>query len=177
MTRISDIRSPFNRVLARIQQEITDPKPNMDAINELARIGQEAVNAAQRSKRAGNITGNQYESFAYGVYFNGERYRSGLAKDHDWHEDAEGNLTRKGSPKEKRRGKYGFSEALHAVRGHHPERRGYELYLTNAMWYSMYHERWGIRIISQEVLSAMRKVADKFNVDVYIDFYEYPVKG
>lgn len=172
MTRISDIRSPFNRVLARIQQEITDPKPNMDAINELARIGKKAINAAQRTKAPLNMTWNQFEGFAYGVFFNGQCYRSSLASDRTDHGE-----NRRGSDKDPRRGKYGWSEALHAIRGHHPTQRGYELYITNAMWYSMYHERWKLPVISQEVENAVPEIEEKFGVEVHVEFFSYPVKG
>ena len=173
MTQIS---APFDRVLGLVRRELADPTPNMEAIAELARIGQETVDKAQRSKVPGNDTGNQYEAFAFGVFFNGKCYRRGLGRDHDFHENAAGE-TKKGSAKDPKRGKYGFSEALHAIRGHHPEHRGYELYLTNAMWYSAYHEGWGLPVLSQEVKNAAAKIASTFDVDVYIDFYEYDRKN
>ena len=170
---MTPIRAPFERVLSLIKQEIADPTPNAEVIAELARIGQDTINKAQRTKRAGNITGNQYEAFAYGVFFNGTCYKQNLAKDRDFHENAEGK-TVKGSEKDPKRGGYGWSKALHAVRDHKSTHRGYELFLTNAMWYSAIHEEWGIRILTQEIRQAASRIATTFNVEVIINLATYP---
>ena len=170
MTRIS---APFDRTIARIKQEMDNPTPNMEVINYLAQIGQWVCDTAARNKDTGNITGNQYEAYGYGVFFHYKRYRSGIGRDRDFHTNAAGNDNAKGVGKDPRRGKYGWSEALHAVTRHKSEAYWYELYLTNAMWYSIYHEPRGLAVLSTWVKEAMTRIETDTKRPVMLTLYDY----
>lgn len=172
MTQIS---APFDRMLTRIRQELDDPTPNDEVLDALKAIGKAAIEEAERTKATLNDTYNQIEAFAFGVYFNGRVYRQGYldkGKYRNVHTNAAGKEA-KGAEKD-RRGKYGRSQALHAIRDHKPTHRGYELYLTNAIWYSMIHEEWGLPILSQVVKDAVARIESEFGVEVSMNFISYP---
>lgn len=158
-------------MLKRIQEERTNPQPNEAVLNELARIGREAIERAAESKRTGNITLNQMEAFGYGVYFGGERRKIGFLDKEMYrgeHRNREGRDV-KGAEKDAKRGRMGRSMALHLLRDYKPETQWYELYIINAMWYTAIHEHWGLRVLSQEIMSAATEITSTLGVDVFIN--------
>lgn len=172
---MTQIRTPFKRVSDMLKQEIANPTPNDAVLDELRDIGKWAIRYAANTKGTLDVTYNQLEAFAFGVYFNGKVYRQGYLDEgryRNTHKNAFGKEV-KGAEKDPKRGKYGRSQALHTIRDYKPEHRGYELYLTNAMWYSLIHEHWGIPIIRQAVIRAASRIAETFNVEVYINLLEY----
>lgn len=172
---MTPIRAPFERLLSRIEQEIENPTPSDEVLDILKSIGRSAIRQAADTKGTLDDTYNQLEAYAFGVYFNGRVYRQGYldnGKYRNSHENSEGRDV-KGAAKDPKRHKYGRSQALHVIRDHKPGHRGYELYLINAMWYSMIHEEWGIPILRQSIRDAAAKIADELGVDVYINFETY----
>jgi len=178
MTRVT---LPFDRVLNRIKKEIEDPEADQAVVDALIQIGYEALVRAAESKEAGNITLNQMEAFACAVYFRGEKQRTKfLDKDQyrGTHRGRFGRDVNSAEPDPKRH-RMGRSMALHAIRDHKPITDRYELFLTNAMWYTAIHENgWTmrngqphrpLRILSQEILSTVAAIEEKFGVDVFID--------
>lgn len=185
MTRVT---APFDRVLKRIREEINDPKPNEAVVKALIDIGFAALVRAAESKETGNITLNQMEAFACAVYFGGERQRTKFLEGDMYrgnHINKEGRDVI-GAEKDSKRGRMGRSMALHAVRDHKPLTMGYELYITNAMWYSAIHENgWKmrngeqhrpLRIITQEILDTVGQIEQLFGVDVYVDVWSNGTK-
>lgn len=178
MTRVT---APFDRVLERIRLEFNDPQPDMQVVDILATIGREAITRAATSKETRNITLNQMEAFAYGVYFNGECVRQGYLDKAGFrgdHERPDGTWA-KGAEKDSKRGRMGRSMALHDIRDHVPTTKRYELFLVNSMWYSAIHEQgWTmrngaahrpLRIITQEVIQATNEIAATFGVTVNVE--------
>lgn len=173
---MTPIRIPFKRVSDLIKQEIANPTPSEAVLDALRDIGRFAIRYAAETKGTLDITYNQLESFAFGVYFNGRVYRQGYLDEERYrntHETAT-NKYAKGAEKDPKRGKYGRSQALHAIRDYRPQYKGYVLYLTNAMWYSLIHEKWKIPIISQAVKEAKSRIEDTFGVEIYVNLLEYP---
>ena len=171
------ISAPFKRVSDLIRQEMLNPTPSDAVLDALRDIGRRTIRRAADSKATLDDTFNQLEAFAFGVYFNGRVYRQGYLDEQRYrntHKNAAGKEA-KGAEKDRKRGKYGRSQALHEINEkYHPEHRGYVLYFTNAMWYSLIHEKWGLPIISQEIKNAVSEVESLFNVSVDVQFYEYP---
>lgn len=136
-----------------------------DIVDSLARVGDKAIHSAVEEgglmgKDPGNITGNQIDAFAWGVYFNGMLVRSGFIKD-SWRLEHD-SPTRKnkvtgqalslyGAPPIKWHGKTlrGRAEAKKALRNFTPPHRGYTLFITNAMPYSIVQESRNLHVISQ----------------------------
>lgn len=168
---MTPVTRPFDAVLARIRQEMTDQKPDMAVVEALASIGREVIERAAESKRTGNDLMNQMEAFGYGVFFNGECVRQGYldkSKYRGDHRNKDGRMV-KGAEPDRKRHRMGRSMALHDIRDHKPDHTRYELYIVNAMWYSAIHEAWGLKIISQEIIHAVQEIAQKFGVDVKVD--------
>lgn len=167
---MTQVTRPFNEVLNLVRHEIKDPTVNLDVIEALAQIGRETLVRAAESKATGNITMNQMEAFAFGVYFGGECYKTGFldkARYRGSHTGRKGALVDSAGPDPKRH-RMGRSMALHALRDHKPTTNWYELYLTNAMWYTAIHEHWGLQIITQEVIGAAQEISRVCGVDVFI---------
>lgn len=172
---MTPIRAPFDRTLSRIKRELADPTPSELVLDELRAIGRAAIRQAAETKATLEDTYNQLEAYAFGVYFNGRVYRQGYLDEgrfRNSHKNAAGREA-KGAEKDPKRHKYGRSQALHVIRDHRPEHRGYELYLINAMWYSTIHEAWGLPIVSQALRDAAARISSTFNVEVFINFKSY----
>lgn len=194
---MTPVTKPFDDVLKLIKREIDDPKPNQAVVDKLIEIGYAALVRAAESKDTGEITLNQLEAFACAVYFNGEKQKSRFLEkdkitkrnyraDHDvtvvYSVHGPGKkVTRKGAEPDPKRGRMGRSMALHELRDHKSTAKGYELYLTNAMWYSAIHENgWTMRngaqhrplqIITQEILDTVGQIEQVFGVTVYVDVW------
>jgi len=167
---MTQVTQPFDRVLKMIRKEIDDPQANPAVVDELARIARQTLERAAESKDTGNQTMNQLEAYGFGVFFNGGLVRQGYLdkkKYHGSHRNAKGRWVDSAEPDPKRH-KRGRIEALRAIQGHRSDYNGYELYLVNAIWYSSAHEAWGLKIITQELLSAASAIASEFGVDVYV---------
>lgn len=181
MTRVT---APFDRVLKLIKNEIDNPTPNQEVVDRLIEIGYAALVRAAESKEAGNITLNQMEAFACAVYFNGKKQKSKFldkAQYRGTHFSSRKNADVDSAEPDPKRGRMGRSMALHELRDHKPETNGYELYLTNAMWYSAIHEKgWtmrngkhhrALRIITQEIISTVTEIEQDFGVEVFINVW------
>lgn len=168
---MTQVTRPFDAVLKRIRQEITDPQPDEEVVERLLEIGLEALKNAAETKGTGNLTMNQMEAFGCAVYFYGDRmgtkFLDGTRYRGD-HNRKDGSYA-KGAGKDPKRGKYGRSQALHVARDHKSDYQGYELYLFNAMYYSAAHEAWGLKIITQVLVQTAHAIAESFGVDVFID--------
>ena len=191
---MTQVTRPFDRVLDLIKKEIDHPTPSQIVVDRLIEIGYAALVRAAESKETGNITMNQLEAFACAVYFNGEKQKTKFLDSSAYrteHKVGEQEVTRKdgskwtrtiygkGAEADPKRGRMGRSMALHELRDHRPETKGYELYLTNAMWYSAIHESgWtmrngsqhkALRIITQEILDTVSEIEHDFGVEVFVD--------
>lgn len=166
---MTQVTRPFDAVLSQIRKETASEVPNPEVVEALALIGRAAIERAAESKRTKNDTGNQLEAFAFGVYFAGRSVRQGyLDKARYRSEHKKDGQDVKGAPADPKRHRMGRSMALHELRDHRPDHMRYELYLTNAMWYSAIHEHWGLRIITQEIIQASQDIAMKFGVDIHV---------
>lgn len=172
---MTQVTQPFDRVLDRIRKEIEDPEPNAEVIQALAEIGRATIEAAANSKATGNLTMNQIEGFGWAVFFKGQAQRQGFLDKMKWrgsHVGRSGKLVDSAGPDPKRH-KMGRIQALQAISAHKPGHNWYELYLVNAMWYTSAHEDWGLRVLSQELMTAVHEIALRFGVEVYFDFYNF----
>lgn len=180
---MTPVTKPFDDVLKLIKREIDDPKPNQAVVDKLIEIGYAALVRAAESKDTGEITMNQLEAFACAVYFNGVKQKSRFldkSKYRGTHTGRKGYDVDSAGPDPKR-GRMGRSMALHELRDHKSTAKGYELYLTNAMWYSAIHENgWTMRngaqhrplqIITQEILDTVGQIEQVFGVTVYVDVW------
>ena len=180
---MTQVTQPFDRVLKLVKQELDDPKPNQAVVDKLIEIGYAALVRAAESKDTDNITLNQLEAFACAVYFGGVKQKSKFLDQEKYrgtHRGRKGYDVDSAGPDPKR-GRMGRSMALHELRDHKPETNGYELYLTNAMWYSAIHENgWTSRsgrsigplhIITQEILDTVGQIEQTFGVEVFVDVW------
>ena len=185
---MTPVTKPFDDVLKLIKKEIDDPQPNEAIVDKLIEIGYAALERAANSKEAGNITMNQLEAFACAVYFNGVKQKSKFldkTKYRGSHIDRHGRDVDSAGPDPKR-GRMGRSMALHELRDHKSDTMGYELYLTNAMWYSAIHENgWRmrngeihrpLRIITQEIIDTVGQIEQVFGVPVTVTVWANKVK-
>lgn len=172
---MTQVTRPFDRVLSRIKQEINDPQPNQEVVDTLIEIGYQALVRAAESKATGNITMNQMEAFGCAVYFRGEKQKTRFLDKAAYRGSHRGRFGRDvdSAEPDPKRHRMGRSMVLHAIRDHKPTTDWYELYLTNAMWYTAIHEHWGLQVLTQEILSTAQAVAQTCGVEVFIDVELY----
>lgn len=122
------------------------------------------------NKETANITGNQADAFGYAIFFDGKLVYSGYLRNsyRMEHVSASGR-TVVGASKPKDKGPSGRSRAKKAIAGYVPTtKRGYEIFITNAMWYSYYQQRspWLLRlkrpyiILSPKISPAWQELQD-----------------
>lgn len=181
---MTPVTAPFDKVLNLIKNEIENPTVDMAVVERLLEIGYAALVRAAESKETGNITLNQMEAFACAVYFNGKKIRTKFldkAQYRGTHYSTRKKADVDSAEPDPKRGRMGRSMALHELRDHKSDTNGYELYLTNAMWYSAIHEKgWtmrngkqheALRIITQEIIETVGEIERDFGVSVYVDVW------
>lgn len=98
------------------------------------------------NKDTRNISGHQIDAFGYGIYFYGKLVAEGYLADGERmeHELNNGKSVPGADPYHKHfYGPSGRQRARNAIRNHTPRRRGYEVLITNAMFYSVIQqENW-----------------------------------
>lgn len=158
------------------QKKLAQEEGNPVTIEKLKEILMQVLEYAADEKKTGNITMNQLEGFAGGVYYNrklvvGRRLADYKRYQGEHYSEKKGKYVAH-APKD-RRGKSGWSAAMHALRDYVPDADGYVLYFTNAVWYSAIHESWGLPIISQAIQEAIRLTEDAFGKSVTVEFTNY----
>lgn len=181
---MTPVERPFDAVIKLVRKEIDDPQPNQEVVDKLMEIGYAALVRAAESKETGNITLNQLEAFGCAVYFRDRKLATKFLDKSQYrgtHRGRKGFDVDSAEPDPKRH-RMGRSMALHELRDHTSDARsGYELYLTNAMWYSAIHEQgWTmrngtnhrpLRIITQEILDTVAQIETTFGVDVLVNVW------
>lgn len=146
---------------------------NPEVVAALKQIGRDTIERAAEVKTPGNITMNQMEGFAYAVFFNGNLVEKSIGfldkkRDRGEHVNKDGKIVR-GAQKD-RRGKMGRIEALNAIKNYVPDSKGYVLFLTNAVWYSMIHEeKYGMNVLSSSIPYALNELYNKFGYEVKVE--------
>lgn len=98
------------------------------------------------NKDTKNISGHQIDAFGYGIYFYGKLVAEGYLADKERmdHESRKGKTVPGADPYNKNfYGPSGRQRAKNAIKNHIARKRGYEVLITNAMFYSVIQqENW-----------------------------------